>query len=306
MRSVAAAGPSTGIRLRTHAKLNLFLRVVGRRPDGYHEIESVFHGISLADEVVVVPTGGTGVEVEMHVGRGPRAEAPKLEENLAYLAALALIDRGVTSSGVHIDITKNIPVGAGLGGGSGNAAGVLVALNELWGAGLGDQDLNEVGSSIGSDVPYCLIGGTMLATARGEKLTSLPSPSDLHLVLGISEAPLFTKDVYERWDDLDIESEHGSAPLALALGSGDPAEVGPLLHNDLEPAAFSLRPELEELKKVIAGAGAVGAGLTGSGPTLFGIAENAEHAREIAAKIEDRFAHVEVVSSTRRCVERLD
>lgn len=301
-----SAGPSTGIRLRTHAKVNLFLRVVGRRPDGYHEIESIFHGISLADELNVLPSEGHEVNVDMRIGSGPRVQVPEREANLAFLAARALADRGITASGVDIEIVKNIPIGAGLGGGSGNAAGVLVALNELWGAGLGDDDLNALGASVGSDVPYCLMGGTILVTGRGDNLTPLPSPRDLHFVLGISDEPLFTKDVYERWDDLGISSEAGSAAMTLALGGGDPYEVAQLLHNDLEPAAFSLRPELEELKKVICSAGAVGAGLTGSGPTLFGIATDEAHARDVAAKIEDRFDHVEVAISTQRCVERSD
>ncbi len=302
----ATAGPSVGIRVRTHAKVNLFLRVVGRRPDGYHEIESVFHGISLADDLHVRPSEGDDVEVEMHIENGSTVHAPEREENLAYLAARALTEKGVRASGVRIDIVKRIPIAAGLGGGSGNAAGVLTALNELWTAGLGDDDLNELGASVGSDVPYCLMGGTMLVTGRGDNLTPLPSPRDLHFVLGISDDPLFTRDVYERWDDLGISSDAGSASMTLALGGGEPGEVAQLLHNDLEPAAFSLRPELEELKKVISTAGALGAGLTGSGPTLFGIAQDEEHARDIASKIEDRFDHVEIARSSRRCVERLD
>lgn len=301
-----AVDPSVGIRLRTHAKINLFLRVVGRRPDGYHEIESIFHGVSLGDDLELRVVEGSDVEVEMHVAHGPTSAVPKRESNLAYLAARALAEKGATSTGIRIDINKKIPIGAGLGGGSGNAAGVLVALNELWKAGIGNDDLNLLGASVGSDVPYCLVGGTVLVTGRGESLTSLPSPSDLHFVLGISDEPLFTKDVYERWDELGVGSDSGSAPMTLALGTGDPREVGQLLHNDLEPAAFSLRPELEELKKVISSAGALGTGLTGSGPTLFGIASDAEHARDMAAKIEDRFDHVEVARSTARCVERLD
>ncbi|MBW3594363.1 MAG: 4-(cytidine 5'-diphospho)-2-C-methyl-D-erythritol kinase [Actinobacteria bacterium] len=303
---ITTAGSSLGIRIRTHAKVNLFLRVVGRRRDGYHEIESIFHGISLADDVDVRVVEGNEVEVEMHIARGPTSDAPQRETNLAYLAARALVDRGVTATGVHINIAKKIPIGAGLGGGSGNAAGVLVALNELWRAGLGDDDLNELGASVGSDVPYCLMGGTILVTGRGDKLTPLPSPRDLHFVLGISDQPLYTKDVYARWDELGAASDAGSAPITLALGGGDPREVAQLLHNDLEPAAFSLRPELEELKKVISSAGALGAGLTGSGPTLFGLASDAEHARDIAAKIEDRFDHVEIAHSTQHCVERSD
>ena len=300
------AARSAGIRLRTHAKINLFLRVLGRRPDGYHEIESIFHGISLADDIEVRATDGHDVDVDIRVARGPGTGVPKREDNLAYLAAHALIERGVTASGVSIDITKRIPIGAGLGGGSGNAAGVLVALNDLWGGGLQTDDLNYLGATVGSDVPYCLTGGTMLVTGRGENLSSLPSPGDLHFVLGISDEPLYTRDVYERLDDLGTNGEVGSAAMTLALGSGDAAEVGELLHNDLEPAAFSLRPELEELKKVILGAGSLGAGLTGSGPTLFGLASDEDHARDIADKIQDRFDHVEVVRSTQHCVELLD
>ena len=302
----AATDPSLGIRLRTHAKLNLFLRVVGRRPDGYHEIESIFHGISLADDLELRAVDGDDIKVEMHVAHGPTAAVPQREKNLAYLAASALRGRGTSELGVRIDINKRIPIGAGLGGGSGNAAGVLVALNELWRAEIANDDLQTVGASVGSDVPYCLVGGTVLVTGRGESLTSLASPSDLHFVLGISDEPLFTKDVYDRWDELGIASDSGSAPMTLALGAGDPREVGQLLHNDLEAAAFSLRPELEELKKVISSAGALGTGLTGSGPTLFGIASNAQQARDMAAKIEDRFDHVEIGHSTARCVERLD
>lgn len=299
------AGRSVGIRVRTHAKLNLFLRVIGRRPDGYHEIESIFHGVSLADEVHIRSTDDEGVRIEMHGASGPISEEIDLENNLAYLAARSLIERGITPTGLRIDIEKNIPIAGGLGGGSSNAAGVLVALNELWGAGLGSEDLNAVGASVGSDVPYCLVGGTMLATARGEKLTSLPSPAEIHFVLGISNIPLLTKDVYERWDHLGAEPGDGSASMTLALGAGDPREVGQLLHNDLEAAAFSLRPELQESKDAIANVGALGAALTGSGPTLFGLASDAGHAQEIASKIKDRFDRVEIAHTAVRCVERL-
>jgi 4-diphosphocytidyl-2-C-methyl-D-erythritol kinase len=302
----AAADSSVGIRVRTHAKLNLFLRVIGRRPDGYHEIESIFHGVSLADEIDIRRAEGDAVDVVMHGGAGSPLEEIELETNLAYLAARSLIERGITSTGLLIEVNKNIPVGGGLGGGSSNAAGVLVALNELWGAGLGSEDLNAVGASVGSDVPYCLVGGTMLATARGEKLTSLPSPADLHVVLGISDRPLLTKDVYERWDHLGAEPGDGSASMTLALGAGDPVEVGQLLHNDLEPAAFSLRPELQASKDELLEAGALGAAVTGSGPTLFGIARDAEHAQEIAARVKGHFDRVEVADTARRCVERLD
>lgn len=299
-----SAVPGTRVRFRTHAKLNLFLRVLGRRPDGFHEIESVFHGIDLADEIAIEAQAASQIDVDMEIVDGPSVSIPTLEKNLAYAAASALAHKAVT--GVRIDIKKRIPIGAGLGGGSGNAAGVLVALNEMWRSGLGPDDLNEVAASVGSDVAYCITGGTMLATARGEKLSSLPSPAGMWFVLGVSFEPLMTGDVYERWDDVGSKSHVGVAPLTLALGSGDPAEVGSLLHNDLEAPAFAIRPELEEAKKTMAGAGALGTAMTGSGPTIYGLARDAEHAREIAARVEGRFDAVLVTSSASRCIEFLD
>jgi 4-diphosphocytidyl-2-C-methyl-D-erythritol kinase len=294
------------LRLRTHAKLNLFLRVVGRRADGYHEIESIFHGIDLADDIEINETAVPSVDVEMHYAADNMGVGPALEENLIYRAAQSLIEHGGGAGrGVKIDVIKRIPIGGGLGGGSGNAAGALIALARLWNMRLERKRLLELAGALGSDVTYCIDGGTVLATARGEQLTQMPAPREMWFVLGISRDPLLTRDVYAAWDELGHQEEVTSTMMAPALGAGDVNEVASLLHNDLERPAFTLRPELSGKKEAMLGAGALGAGMTGSGPTMFGILEEAEAAREVAAKVRGEFDRVAVARSAPRCVEFL-
>lgn len=294
------------VRLKTHAKLNLFLRVLGLRSDGYHEVETILHGIELGDDIRVRLTDTAKVEIEMALADSVSDLLPPSEQNTVWHAAQHLIDHGATNEGVHIEIVKRIPIGAGLGGGSGNAAGVLVALNELWKTELNRDGLLDVAGRVGSDVPYCISGGTALATARGESLTPLPSPETMWFVLGISHSPLLTRDVYAAWEPDPAAEPVGSAEMTLALGGGDVAEVASLLYNDLERPAFALRPELVERKERLVEAGALGASLSGSGPTLFGIARDEAHAREVAARMEDDFDKVVVTSSRPECIERLE
>lgn len=292
------------ILLRTNSKVNLFLRILGPRPDGYHEVETILHGVGLADEIALEPAED-GVGVAMATPWGD--ELPFAEDNLITRAAEALMEHAGVRRGARIEVTKNIPVGAGLGGGSGNAAGALVALAELWGLELGHEALLEIGRSLGADVPYCIEGGTALATGRGDELTRMPPPEELHLVLGISDIPLLTRDVYAAYDELEGEDGVGSAPaLTLALGSGDTHEIAGLIHNDLERAAVALRPELAAKKSALQDAGALAAMVSGSGPTLMGIALEEAHAETVAARVRDHFARVEVVRSAPRCIERLD
>jgi 4-diphosphocytidyl-2-C-methyl-D-erythritol kinase len=294
------------MRIRTHAKVNLFLHVMGLRHDGYHEVETILHGVKLADDLTVTSLDEPRIEVDMVLDEGLSGDIPAMEENLAYLAARALVENGATDRGVRIDLRKRIPMAAGLGGGSGNAAGILVILNELWEISLDDATLADVAGQIGSDVPYCIAGGTALAKARGEKLTRLPGPDDLWFVLGVSNEPLRTRDVYEGWDKLRTPTEASSAPMTMALGAGDPNEIASLLHNDLEPIAFQVRPELRGKKEALIRAGSLGTAVSGSGPTLFGIASGEQHAARIAAAVEDAFDKVVVVRSQPECIERLD
>jgi 4-diphosphocytidyl-2-C-methyl-D-erythritol kinase len=292
------------VRFRTNAKVNLFLRVIGRRPDGYHEVETILHGIGLADDISISPTTNGLVDVEMVVEEAMDG-LPPLEENTVYLAAQRLVERGAKHEGVRIDITKRIPIGAGLGGGSGNAAGAIVMLAESWEMGLDRAALLEIAALVGADVPYCIEGGTALATSRGEDLTSLPTSETMWFVLGISSRPLLTAHVYEAFDDRGYESDAQVAPMTMAIGAGDVEGVASLLHNDLEAAALGLRPELVAKKEAMISAGALGAVMSGSGPTIFGVARDEDHARAVARAVESEFDRVMLVHSVQACIERL-
>lgn len=293
------------IRFRTNAKVNLFLRVVGRRPDGYHELETILHGIGLADDIAITPTSDGLVDVVMTVEEGAMDGLPPLELNTVYLAAQRLIERGAKNEGVRVDISKRIPIGAGLGGGSGNGAGAVVMLAELWNMGLDRAALLQIAGLVGADVPYCIEGGTALATSRGEDLTSLPSSETMWFVLGISSTALLTAQVYDAFDDLGYESDAQVAPMTMAIGAGDVEGVASLLHNDLESAAFGLRPELVAKKEAMISAGALGAVMSGSGPTIVGIARDEGHAQAVSGAVEGEFDRVTTVHSVPACIERV-
>lgn len=293
------------LRLTTGAKLNLFLRVLGRRLDGYHELESIFHSLEFADDLEV------GRADEISVSTRPGGDfvgaVPPQADNLVYKTARLLRDHIGRPLGASIEVTKRIPIGGGLGGGSSNAAGTLMALNELWDARLERPEMIELACAIGSDVVYCIEGGpTSLVTGRGDKLAPLAAAlAPIWFVLGISNEPLLTADVYAAYDAQEPREHPGPAPMTMALGAGDVAEVAALLYNDLERAAFGLRPELADKRGVLMEAGALGAGMTGSGPTMFGIAPDEAGAERIAAAVEPDFDRVIVTRSGAGCVSGL-
>jgi 4-diphosphocytidyl-2-C-methyl-D-erythritol kinase len=296
---------SASLRIKTHAKCNLFLRVLGRRPDGYHQVETILHGIGLADEIELREIAGTALEIDMRWGEGSGGKLPELEDNLVWRAARHVQEQARERRGASIRVTKHVPMGSGLGGGSANAAGVLLTLGELWCGAMSAPEIAAAATSLGSDVAYFLSGGTALATGRGEELTPLACSGVVWFVLGIFERPLLTADVYRAWDSAGATSVD-SAPMVMALGAGDVAEVASLLHNDLEPAAFGLRPELAAAKRALLDGGALGASLSGSGPTVFGIARNQRHADAVAARVARVFDRVVVTSSSGVSIERLD
>jgi 4-diphosphocytidyl-2-C-methyl-D-erythritol kinase len=291
------------MRVRAHAKVNLWLRVLGRRPDGYHQIETVFHGIDLADDIEVTTTEGDSTVVEMSLTAGIKGDVPAPEANLAHLAAERLARRAGTARGARIRITKGIPLGAGLGGGSADAAGVLVALNELWETGLRNADLRALGGDIGSDVPFLLNGGTAMGSGRGETLSPIPAEGALWFVLGISVGALSTGDVYGRWSHTGAAVQTRASDMIEAIQSGDAERVAALLHNDLATPARDLRPELHDAVPVMVDAGALGACISGSGPTVFGIARDEVHARHIATALAGRYDAVRIARSAPRSIE---
>jgi 4-diphosphocytidyl-2-C-methyl-D-erythritol kinase len=294
------------VRVRTHAKINLFLRVHGRRRDGYHDIQTVFHGISLADDMEFANGKRGEIDVQMTLARNLLGELPSREDNLVVRAAQLLACECRERSGARIKVTKRIPIGAGLAGGSADAAGALVGLNRLWAVGLDGEALVRLGRRLGSDVPYCVVGGTVFATGRGEVLAPLAAPTRMWFVLAVSGNPLSTRRVYEAWDEYPGTGPDDGSLLKGALSTGDVAGVASALRNDLETAAFRLRPELAAKKDLLYDSGALGACLTGSGPALIAVANSEAHARDLAGRVSDHFDFVEVVASQNGGVERLD
>jgi 4-diphosphocytidyl-2-C-methyl-D-erythritol kinase len=277
----------TAITVRAPAKLNLQLAVGPARPDGYHGLVTVFHSVSLFDEVTARPAARIQVRTE---GEGAQ-EVPDDDGNLAVQAALALRAAAGITDGAEILIRKNIPVAAGLAGGSADAAAALVACNELWQAGLDTAALHEVAASVGSDVPFGLIGGTAVGTGRGELLTPALAMGEYHWVLAFAGEALSTAKVYATFDRLRAANGNTPEPpgldeaLMAALRSGDPAAIGERLGNDLEPAALSLHPPLRRTLAAGREHGALGAVLAGSGPTCAFLAADAGHALDLAVAL---------------------
>jgi 4-diphosphocytidyl-2-C-methyl-D-erythritol kinase len=293
----------TGVTARVPAKLNLQLAVGPPRADGYHDLVTVFHAVSLFDQVTVEPAGHDGVTV---IGEGAD-RVPADQDNLALRAIAALRaterDRGTGPGAVHVTIAKRIPVAAGLAGGSADAAAALVACNELWATGLTQQQLCGIGATVGSDVAFALLGGTAVGRGRGEQLTPALAPAtQYHWVLAFAEGQLSTPAVYAALDRLRAvrtSDPAGSADpgipaaaepdldaaLMSALRSGDAARVGQRLSNDLQPAAVSLFPALRKTLTAGLELGALGALVAGSGPTCVFLAANAERALELAVAL---------------------
>jgi 4-diphosphocytidyl-2-C-methyl-D-erythritol kinase len=287
--SQVASQASAAVTVRVPAKINLQLAVGPLAEDGYHPLVTVFHAISLFDTITVRPADRTKVTV---AGEGA-AEVPLGHTNLAVRAARALAQvvgrRGAGRASVHIEIGKRIPVAAGLAGGSANAAATLVACNELWGAGLSQAELAAVGAELGSDVPFALSGGTAVGRGRGEQLSPALAVGSYHWALAFAAQGLSTSEVYAAFDRLAAAAAGGTEPgpqlsadLMSALRSGDPVRIGPALSNDLQAAALSLRPGLRRTLAAGLELGALGAVVSGSGPTCAFLASDAAHAREIA------------------------
>ena len=285
--------PVTAVTAHVPAKVNLHLAVGPVRDDGYHELVTVFHAVALFDELTVAPADGDSVAV---TGEGA-GSVPVDETNLAARAAAVLAQAAAPdrrdAPGLAIRIRKRIPVAAGLAGGSADAAATLVACNELWRTGLSQQELCQLAASIGSDVAFALLGGTAIGVGRGDSVTPVLAAGTYHWVLAFATGGLSTTEVYAACDRL--RASRGEQPvspdlaadnaLLTALRSGDPHELGPLLANDLQPAAISLRPDLRRALAAGREHGALGAMVSGSGPTCAYLAKDARHAQDLAVAL---------------------
>jgi 4-diphosphocytidyl-2-C-methyl-D-erythritol kinase len=298
---VAEGIDGTALRIRVPAKLNLFLAVRGRSRDGFHELVTVFQTVSIYDDLRVALLGLPGRRHHPAARRHMRVELwadpalPQGRDNLALRAALHLAELSGIAPAEHsadrdavrtiIDLDKHIPVTAGLAGGSADAAAVLVALNRLWRCGLSVDQLRAVGAELGSDVPFCVTGGTALGTGRGTEITPVLARGPFHWVICPDPQPLPTPDVYRAWDRRSRPSDVRPDAMLYAVRSTDPARLAAALHNELEDAAFSLRPDLEDRKRRLLESGALAAVLAGSGPTMLALAADESAAHQLAGVI---------------------
>jgi 4-diphosphocytidyl-2-C-methyl-D-erythritol kinase len=287
-----------GVTVRVPAKLNLQLAVGPPRGDGYHDLVTVFHAVSLFDEVTVTPADRDGITV---TGEGAdRVPADSGNLALRAVAAFRAAVPGVAGSGsgaagagagrgVQVRIAKRIPVAAGLAGGSADAAAALVACNELWDAGLSQTQLAEIAARVGSDVAFALLGGTAVGRGRGERLTPALAPSTpYHWVLAFADGQLSTPEVYATLDRLRADGAAEpvlDAALMSALRSGDARRLGRALSNDLQQAALSLFPGLRKTLAAGLELGALGALVSGSGPTCVFLAASANRALDLAVSL---------------------
>ena len=287
------------IKLKALGKINLGLDVLGRRPNGYHDVRMVMQTVYLYDQILLEKTDKEGISLKTNL-----FYLPVNENNLAYRAAKMLIDEFAIKEGVHISLEKHIPVAAGMAGGSSNAAAVLYGMNRLFQLGLTDQELMERGVKIGADVPYCIMRGTVLAEGIGEELTPLPAMPKCHVLLAKPPISVSTQKVYEKLDAQEVTKHPDIDGILLGLQTGDLKKITSSMGNVLENVTITEYPQIERIKDVMKEEGALNAMMSGSGPTVFGIYDDKILARRAAARIrEEQLAkqvHVTTMHNVRR------
>jgi 4-diphosphocytidyl-2-C-methyl-D-erythritol kinase len=280
--------PTGSVTVRVPGKVNLYLEVGDVRDDGYHELTTVFHAVSLLDEITVRNADVLSLEL---AGEGGDT-LPADERNLAWRAAELLADHVGRAPDVAIIVEKSIPVAGGMAGGSADGAAVLVAMNTLWELGVPRRDLHVLAAQLGSDVPFALHGGTALGTGRGEELATVLARNTFHWVLAFADGGLSTPAVFAELDRMRAAEEREAParlddpePVLAALASGDPAQLAPLLGNDLQPAALSLEPKLRRTLRAGTEAGALTGIVSGSGPTCAFLCSSPANAVDVATEL---------------------
>ena len=280
--------PIKSVTVRVPAKVNLQLSVGPRESDGYHQLVTVFQAISIFDDVTV-KIGEQGTGINLTVSGDQIHGVPTDSTNLVVKAIELIADKFELDIDVNVDVKKSIPVAGGMAGGSADAAAAIVAIDELYSLEMTREEMHSIAAQLGSDVPFLLSGGTAIGQGRGDQLTAALSRGTYHWVLARSSGGLSTPAVYGECDrlrqGLDISDPQISDALMQALLSADPSNVGKLLINDLQPAACSLRPALRLILDVGQEYGALGAIVSGSGPTVAFLVSDEEHGLDLAVAL---------------------
>ena len=272
------------IRIRAHAKINLYLNVVGKREDGYHNLETIFHSIALHDDVIIRKQDTKQITVHCE-----HPAVPSDISNLAYRAAECLSDAVDGIGGISIEIHKRIPIAAGLAGGSANAAAVLHGVNELFQLGFTQEALMRLGAQLGADVPFCLHGGAAFGTGIGDQLTPLPVLPDLPLLLLNPGIEISTAAVFKKLNFSLTKRENAGIIIKTYIEKGDVLGIAEGLYNLLEVPVFAQYPEIAALKTELSTqTGCRGALMSGSGATLFAVMQNSESAHRSESHFKNR------------------
>ncbi len=276
---------------RSYAKINLTLDVLGKRDDGYHDVEMIMQSLSLFDLVLVDRTD-SGISVMSNL-----KHLPSNEKNIAYKAAMLFFEETGICGGAKVRLHKNIPISAGLAGGSGNAAAVLCSLDKLYNTGLSDKQLCQMGAKLGADVPFCILGGTQLAKGIGTSLTELPPLPKMIFLLVKPPIAISTAEIYAEIDSCPDRKLSDTESMIKAISEGDKATVCQKLSNMMEAVTASQSPDIIKIKEKMLESGAKGAVMSGSGPTVFGIFEDYSIAKKTADEFSIEYDEVFVASS---------
>lgn len=270
------------LRLKAMAKINLGLDVLRKREDGYHDLRMIMQSIYLYDQIRIRKIPQPGIHVAVNL-----SYLPVNEDNLVYRAAKLLMDEFEIKEGIQIRLQKYIPVAAGLAGGSSDAAAVLVGLNQMFELGLTQQELMQRGVRIGADVPYCIMRGTALAEGIGEKLTRLPSAPETYVLLAKPAVHVSTQFVYGNLRANELTSHPDIDGQIQAIRDGDLYAMAEKMGNVLETVTIPAHPVIQEIKDCMIQNGAVGAMMSGSGPTVFGLYDDEQKARAAYAQMQE-------------------
>ena len=273
--------------LAAKAKINLTLDILGKRSDGYHEVAMIMQSVALSDQVRLSAADALILETN-----DPRL--PGDETNLAYRAAVLLQNRYGVRRGVHIWLEKQIPLAAGLAGGSSDAAAVLKGLNHFWDLSIPEEELLHLGASLGSDVPFCFYGGTALATGRGEIITPLADLPARPVVLAKLPVSVATAHVYQHYQPDAVKQHPDTESVLAAIGKGDWHGVDKCLANVLESVTIPEHPQIAQIKEIMNASGASGSLMSGSGPTVFCLTDDETAAAQIAGRVKQAFAAADV------------
>lgn len=271
------------LELKAYGKINLGLDVIRKRPDGYHDLDMIMQMVDVYDDVIITKIEGSDIVVKTDT-----TILSNGKDNLAYMAAKMLRDEFGITQGLEIKINKRIPIAGGMAGGSSDCATTLIGVNQMFDLGLDKKELMERGVKLGADVPYCILGGTAIARGIGEVLTPLPTPPKCHVIIAKPPVSVSTAFVYGHIRPDEITKRPDIEEMAKSIREQDLYKLSNLLYNVMEDVTIPQYPIIQDIKNVMLDNGALNAIMSGSGPTVFGLYDNKEKAKQTVEELKGK------------------